>query len=90
MVKIDFSYASKVEHNIAQRFVIKTIETLTGKKKLEKLYKNYSLDSRKPINFWSDILQLMDIKIINKSKYPFDIPEKGRLIIIANHPLWHY
>ena len=39
-----------------------------------------------PINFWSDILQLMDIKIINKSKYPFDIPEKGRLIIIANHP----
>ena len=32
MVKIEFSYASKVEHNFAQRFVIKTIETLTGKK----------------------------------------------------------
>ena len=86
MVKIDFSYASKVEHNFAQRFVIKTIETLTGKKKLEKLYKNYSLDYHKPINFWRDILQLMNIKIINKSPYPFDISEKGPLIIIANHP----
>ncbi len=86
MVKIDFSYASKVEHNIAQRFVIKTIETLTGKKKLENLYKNYSLDYHKPINFWSDILRLMNIKIINKSPYPFDISKKGPLIVIANHP----
>tara|TARA_Y100000816_G_C26025400_1_gene536586 strand:+ start:210 stop:1034 length:825 start_codon:yes stop_codon:yes gene_type:complete len=86
MVKIEFSYASKVEHNIAQRFVIKTIETLTGKKKLENLYKNYSLDYHKPINFWSDILQLMNIKIVNKSPYPFDISKKGPLIVIANHP----
>ena len=30
MSKIDFSYASKSEHNFAQRLVIKTIETLTG------------------------------------------------------------
>ena len=28
----------------------------------------------------------MNIKIINKSKYPFDISKKGPLIIIANHP----
>ena len=44
MNKIDFSYASKSEHNFAQRLVIKTIETLTGKKKLENLYKNYSIN----------------------------------------------
>jgi putative hemolysin len=86
MVKIDFSYASKVEHNLAQRFVIKTIETLTGKKKLEKLYKNYSMDYHKPVNFWSDILNLMKIKIIDKSLNPFDITEEGPVVIIANHP----
>ena len=37
MNKINFSYASKSEHNFAQRLIIKTIESLTGKKKLEKL-----------------------------------------------------
>ena len=31
MNKLDFSYASKVEHNIAQRLIIKLIENLTGK-----------------------------------------------------------
>ena len=36
MGKIDFSYASSVEHNFAQRLIIKTIERVTGKKKLEK------------------------------------------------------
>ena len=40
MDKINFSYASKSEHNFAQRLVIKTIESLTGKKKLEKLNHN--------------------------------------------------
>ena len=42
MNKIDFSYASKLEHNFAQRLIIKTIERITGKKKLEKLYTQYS------------------------------------------------
>jgi len=39
---IDFSYASKIEHNFAQRLIIKTIERVTGKKKLEMLYNQYS------------------------------------------------
>ena len=42
MNKINISYASKIEHNFAQRLIIKTIESVTGKRKLEKLYKNYS------------------------------------------------
>ena len=40
MNKLSFTYASDKEHNLAQRLVIKTIENLTGKKKLEKLYNN--------------------------------------------------
>ena len=86
MNKIDFSYASKVEHNFAQRLLIKTIETFSGKKKLENLYNNYSLDNKKPIKFWTDILDLMDIKIINKSKNKLIIQESGPLMVIANHP----
>ncbi len=86
MNKINFSYASKVEHNFAQRILIKTIENLTGKKKLEKIYKGYSIDSKDPINFWSDVLNLMKIKINDKSKKPLDIPNSGSLLVIANHP----
>lgn len=86
MNKINFSYASKIEHNFAQRLIIKTIENITGKRKLEKIYKDYQLNPSNPVHFWTDILDLMHIKILNKSKVPIKIPEKGSLMVIANHP----
>ena len=86
MNKINFSYASNIEHNLAQRLVIKTIETVTGKKKLENLYNQYTLKKNDPKSFWTDILEIMDIKIINKSENKIRIPKSGPLIVIANHP----
>ena len=86
MKKIDFSYASKIEHNFAQRLVIKTIERITGKKKLEKLYAQYQKEDNDPVMFWSDMLELMNIKFINQSKNKVNIPAQGPLIVIANHP----
>ncbi len=86
MNKFNFSYASKSEHNFAQRLIIKTIESLTGKKKLENLYKNYSINQDNPGSFWSDILNAMKIKVINKSSNDLIIPKVGSLLIIANHP----
>lgn len=86
MNKIDFSYASNIEHNYAQRLIIKTIEKLTGKKKLEKIYKDFSKENYDPRFFWSGILNFMEIKVINKSKKNLIIPSKGSLLIIANHP----
>ena len=86
MNKIDFSYASKSEHNFAQRLIIKTIESLTGKRKLENLYKNYSINKHNPITFWSDIINEMEIKVINKSKSELVIPKQGPLLVVANHP----
>ncbi len=86
MNKIDFSYASKIEHNYAQRLIIKTIEKLTGKNRLEKIYKDFSKNNHDPRFFWSGILKFMDIKVINKSKNDLIVPSKGSLLIIANHP----
>tara|TARA_B100000927_G_scaffold284024_1_gene272429 strand:+ start:361 stop:1179 length:819 start_codon:yes stop_codon:yes gene_type:complete len=86
MNKIDFSYASKLEHNLAQRFIIKTIERFTGKKKLENLYNQYSIDKANPKLFWTDILKIMKINVKDQSKEPLKIPLTGSLIIIANHP----
>ena len=48
MNKIDISYASKSEHNFAQRLLIKTIEQLTGKRKLQKIYNEFSKEKIEP------------------------------------------
>ena len=86
MNKINISYASKLEHNFAQRILIKTIEQFTGKRKLEKIYKDFSLKNTDPRYFWSGLLNSMRIKIINKSESKNTIPVTGRLLMIANHP----
>ena len=51
-----------------------------------KIYKNYSPTSADPKDFWTDIINLMEIKIINKSKEQLEIPKIGPLMVIANHP----
>tara|TARA_B100000886_G_scaffold39347_3_gene24359 strand:- start:6446 stop:7267 length:822 start_codon:yes stop_codon:yes gene_type:complete len=86
MDKVNFSYASEIEHNFAQRLIIKSIEKITGKGKLEKLYIQYSKEGNDPKFFWSDILKVLKIKILNKSKNKILIPKDRSLMIIANHP----
>ena len=86
MNKINFSYASEVEHNFTQRLIIKTIEQLTGKKKLEKIYQTFSNSNIEPRLFWKGILEAMEIEIIIRSKNNIEIPVKGPLLMIANHP----
>ena len=86
MKKLNFSYASDTEHNFAQRLLIKTIERVTGKKKLESLYSQYSNNKNNPKDFWTDILNIMDIKVSNKSSNKILIPKEGPLMVIANHP----
>ncbi len=86
MNKINLSYASDLEHNFTQRLIIKTIEKVTGKKKLENLYNQYSSKHNDPKSFWSDILDIMEINIIDKAEKKIDMPKSGALIVIANHP----
>ena len=82
MKKIELTYASKSEHNFAQRLIIKTIERATGKKKLERVYKDYSEKTTDPRFFWSTVLEIMNIKITNKSRDSLEIPSSGPLLII--------
>ena len=86
MNKIDISYASKSEHNFAQRIIIKAIEQLTGKRKLQKIYKDFKKNNYEPKSFWSGILKSMDIQIVDNSKSGIFIPKEGSLLMIANHP----
>ena len=86
MNKIDITYASNSEHNFAQRLVIKTIERVTGKRKLENIYKSYSDNNTDPKLFWSSVLDIMNITITDKSENSLSIPKSGPLLIISNHP----
>ena len=86
MKKIELTYASKSEHNFAQRLIIKTIERATGKKKLERVYKDYSEKTSDPRFFWSTVLEIMNIKITDKSGDSLEIPNSGPLLMISNHP----
>ncbi len=86
MKKIDISYASKKEHNIAQRILIKTIEQFTGKRKLQKIYNEFSKENNNPRFFWSGILKSMNIRVIERSPQSISIPKEGPLLMIANHP----
>ena len=86
MNKVDISYASKTEHNFAQRILIKTIEQVTGKRKLQKIYNEFSKKNTSPRHFWTGILKSMNINIIDNSEQGIKIPAQGPLIMIANHP----
>ena len=68
MNKIDISYASKSEHNFAQRILIKTIEQITGKRKLQKIYNEFSKTNSNPRYFWTGILKSMNINVIDNSE----------------------
>tara|TARA_Y100001970_G_scaffold293950_1_gene444995 strand:+ start:139 stop:957 length:819 start_codon:yes stop_codon:yes gene_type:complete len=86
MNEIKITYASDSEHSFAQRLIIKTIERATGRKKLEKIYKEYAEKINDPKFFWSAVLEIMDIKVTNKSKNKLEIPNSGPLLMISNHP----
>ena len=74
MNKVNISYASKTEHNFAQRILIKTIEQITGKRKLQKIYNEFSKKNLSPRHFWTGILKSMNINIIDNSEQGIKIP----------------
>ena len=85
-MKKKFSYATSQDLARPRKFVINRIERISGRKKLEKLYESYDEETRDPYLFWSDVKDLLKLKINIKSKKKFNIPRRGPLIIIANHP----
>lgn len=84
-MKKSFSYSSN-ELSKPKQFIINSIEKISGRKKLEKLYQQYDEESRAPHLFWSDVKNLLKLKVNIKSIQQLNIPKKGPLIIIANHP----
>ena len=67
-MKKKFSYSSNDELSRPRKFIVNSIEKISGRKKLEKLYESYDEETRDPHFFWSDVKDLLKLKINIKSK----------------------
>jgi len=81
---IAFTFATAEVSPLGQAF-IKIMELLTGKLKLKKLYDEYLSENRPPEYFWDDAVNKLKLTLNINYQNGSYIPQKGRLIIIANH-----
>ena len=80
------SYANTFT-NPVQRNIIKTLELLTGKLRLLRKVRQFEkmgIPVGQP--FWKQALDLLGINLITKQSEIARIPNKGSLVITANHP----
>jgi len=87
MLRTDmFSYASENYHFLKRSF-IRTIELLTGQKKIYQLYKQYHDEMAETEHFFFDqAVNRLDLNINYNSDALNNIPKTGPLVIVANHP----
>ena len=80
-----FSFANAELGAFSNAF-IRLIEKVTGQPLIKQIYLDYVDENRPPRHFWNDALERLKIKVSLKKEADIDIPETGRLLIIANHP----
>ena len=80
------SYANTFE-NPLQRLAIKSIELLTARMRLLRKIRHFEADGVPTgQEFWKKALDIMGIKLMTPKDQIARIPERGPLIITANHP----
>lgn len=79
------SYASP-EDPLLKAALIKSIERLSGKRKLEKMYRGVLEDLDTMDTFWEAALAQLQVQLEYNQAQLDKIPDQGPLIFIANHP----
>ncbi len=81
----DLSYATYFDDPMRRRF-IRLVETISGQPKLKKLYDHYRQHMATDIPFFEAAMRLLDLDVQFSASRHGDIPAKGPLVVVANHP----
>ena len=85
IAKSRLSYVTKDDPR-AKRILIKTIEALTGRPKIEKLYTEMKKMELTPQSIWKIALEKLKIYPHFDDQQIAKIPKEGPIIFVANHP----
>jgi len=66
--------------------LVRMIETLSGQRRLQRIYDDYRVCPHAERTFWSDAAQSLGIRADLKPEAYDNIPRHGPLMVVANHP----
>jgi putative hemolysin len=79
------SYVS-ADDGLLRRWLIGGLEVLTGRRRLERLYRQIQAMDIAPTQIWGEALRLLHIDFALEAAALAAVPREGPLVIIANHP----
>ncbi len=80
-----FTYTSPHDSRL-KRFVISTVEKLTGRDYLQNIYNQLHEETPNPFDVWENALNKLDIKMDFDQQQLYKAPQQGPVIFVANHP----
>jgi putative hemolysin len=82
---VNFSYAAPDDPWL-KRFVIRTIERMTGQPFLKSLYDDHLINPVPGESFWDSAVRRLRLNIVTNEDRLHQLPQTGPLVVVANHP----